>query len=491
MGPGAYDGPMPLRRRLSVALIALLLGACGASSDASQSPAPSKAATPIPVIVDTDVEQSDLAALAILLRDPAIDVRAITIAGTGLVHCSGGRRAVRYVLEELGSPDIPYACGREDGGPDARPFPDEWRATADAAYGLAIPPKALPATPPDAVTLLADAVAASPSAPTIVALGPWTNLEDAFAADPTLADRVAGIHAMLGTIEAPGNVLVDGHTTAEPLEWNAFADPSAVAAVLATDVPVSLVPLDATDDVPFPADLLDRLAADHAAGGADLVYELLVRWPPRTRAAEGQQLWDELAVLALTAPDLVTWEDMDIATVDGPDGTTDGATGIIVSDPAGRPARVATAADGPAVGAALLEALDRGDARITPFAVAGEIAIGFDGTSCTRTADSSGPGFHLVSFTSTAGQPSGVQLGGVRAPATWADLLTTLTTFDFATGVPPEWYIDAASIADASGSGEAITTTVALEAETYGPLCFTGQTPSVTVTPGEPFDIPD
>jgi inosine-uridine nucleoside N-ribohydrolase len=482
---------MPFRRRLPVALIVLLLAACGTSSEATPSPVASEAGARVPVIVDTDVEQSDLAALAILLRDPAIDVRAITIAGTGLVHCSGGRRAIRYVLDELGAPDIPYACGREDGGPDARPFPDEWRATADAAYGLAIPPKALPTTPPDAVTLLGETVAASPSAPTIVALGPWTNLEDAFAADPTLADRVAGIHAMLGTIEAPGNVLVDEHTTAEPLEWNAFADPSAVAAVLATDVPVSLVPLDATDDVPFPADLLDRLAADHGAGGADLVYELLVRWPPRTRAEEGQQLWDELTALALTAPDLVTWEDMDIATVDGPDGSTDGATGIIVRDPAGRPARVATAADRPAVEAALLDALDRGDARITPFAVTGEIAIGFDGTSCTRTADSTGPGFHLVSFTSTAGGPSGVVLGGVRAPATWADLQATLATFDVATGVPPEWYIDAASITDASGSGEAMTTTVALEAATYGPLCFTGQPPDLTVTLGEPFDIPE
>ena len=48
---------------------------------------------------------------------------------------------------------------------------------------------------------------------------------------------------MLGTIEAPRNVYIDGLDGDDPLEWNAFADPSAVSAVLATDIPIDLVPL--------------------------------------------------------------------------------------------------------------------------------------------------------------------------------------------------------------------------------------------------------
>ena len=62
------------------------------------------------------------------------------------------------------------------------------------------------------------------------------------------------------------------------------------------------MPLDATDDVPVPADLADRLTTDHQAAGADLVYELLVRNPERLRPDYGQQLWDELAALTLTEP---------------------------------------------------------------------------------------------------------------------------------------------------------------------------------------------
>ena len=112
----------------------------------------------------------------------------------------------------------------------------------------------------------------------IVTLGPLTNLEDAFAADETLADRLAGVHAMLGTIDAPGNVFVNGLDGKDPFEWNAYADPSAVSAVLASDVPISIVPLDATEDVPVPSGPR-RQAQDRSHGR---------RRRPRLRAPRSQ-----------------------------------------------------------------------------------------------------------------------------------------------------------------------------------------------------------
>jgi len=227
--------------RVIVIGLAVMLAACGPSTG---SPPALRSGEPpttrIPIIVDADFDLSDIAAILILLRDPTVEVRAITITGTGLVHCQAGRLVTRYLIDELGSSDIPFGCGREQGGDDAHQFPDEWRVRADEAFGLNIPPQAEAGVPRDAVAVIAAAVDSSPSAPTIVALGPLTNLEDAFAADATLADRVAGIHAMLGTVDAPGNVFVNGLDGSDPLEWNAYADPSAVAAVFATDVPISI-----------------------------------------------------------------------------------------------------------------------------------------------------------------------------------------------------------------------------------------------------------
>lgn len=479
------------RRTVAAALTAIVLVvACGGSAPTAQPAATASGApnaAPRPIVIDADMDHSDLAAIAILLRDPAVDVRAITISGTGLVHCAGGRRVTRYLLEQMGTTDIPFACGREDGGPDARPFPDEWRAVADDAYGLVIPPQPQAGLPPDATSLFLEAVATSPTAPTVVALGPWTNLEDAFAADPTVAGRIAGIHSMLGVVDASGNVFVDGLGGDDPLEWNAFADPSSVNAVFAADVPIDLVPLDATDDVPVPADLPDRLSADPTAAGADLMIELLTRNPSRLRTDEGQQLWDELAALALTAPDLVTWQDATLTVGEG---------GRLTRDDAGRDTRIAVAADRPAVEAALLSALQRGPARMTPFRLAGEIDATFDGTACraTMSAASTPPvdGLYRLRYTGPSAAPSGVTMVGVVAPKRWSDLVAWIAKVDLATQPePPAWVVMGPSVGDEAGAGTPVSVAGALPAGTVGPVCLSGTWPDLTFVPGTSFEVAD
>jgi inosine-uridine nucleoside N-ribohydrolase len=475
-----------LHRLAAMTLLALLVAGCqptatesGPPSAAAVSPSPSASTPQRPIIIDADMDHSDIAAIMILLRDPSVEVLAIAIDGTGLVHCQGGRLVTRYLLDEFDRSDIPFGCGRENGGPDARPFPDDWRVTADAAYGLDITPKVESGTPRDAADLIREAVDARPGEVTIVALGPLTNLEDAFAADPTLPDRIAGIHAMLGTIEAAGNVYVDG-LTGGAVEWNAYADPSAVEAVFATEIPISIVPLDATDDVPVPADLTERIATDHAAAGADLMVELLLRNPARLNSAEGQQLWDELAALAVSEPHLVTWKDATV-TVDD--------RGRLTTDPAGRPIRYAAAADRAAVETALLEALRRGGPRTTPFELAGEVSVTWDGTTCAGTVEGTDAGLYTVHYQGPAGDPSGVLIGGVRAPHPWTALTDFVTTVDLSSEIAlPDWLIQGGEVSDDQGSGRAADGTVELETETYGPVCVTGEWPDLVFTPGDPFE---
>ena len=63
----------------------------------------------------------DLLALYVILRDPALDVRAIAIDGTGLVHCGAGIRNLRRILAAFDRLDIPFGCGREEPGRTAGP----------------------------------------------------------------------------------------------------------------------------------------------------------------------------------------------------------------------------------------------------------------------------------------------------------------------------------------------------------------------------------
>lgn len=419
---------------------------------------------PRPVIVDADMDISDLFAVAVLLRDPALDVRAIAIDGTGLVRCAGGRRVTRYLLEQLDRTDVPFACGRESVGPNGRPFPAEWRDQADAAYGLDIPPVVGAGMPEEAADLMARVIAASPEPVTIVALGPWTNIADAFAANPALVDDVAGIHAMAGAIDAPGNVLVDGLTEADRLEWNVVADADAFTAVLALDVPVTLVPLDATDDVPVPPDLLERLEEDHAAAGANLAYELLVRFPERL-SLPGGQLWDELAALAVSDPDLVSWADASVSAT---------AAGRIDRDPAGRPIRFASAADRPAVEAALLHALREGAPRADPFAIRGDLTVRWDGTTCRLDEPAGGTGVYRAHLVNESASPAGLAIVSVAAPHAWAELPDVIAALD-PTVEPPAWVVPL-GFAEAAG-GETGSSIVTIGGDPTGPVCVTGEWP--------------
>jgi len=431
------------------------------------------------VIIDADMDISDLFAVAVLLRDPALDVRAIAIDGTGLVHCAGGRRVTRYLLEQLDRADVPFACGREGSGPNGRPFPAEWRDQADAAYGLDIPPVVETGIPEQAADLIARTIAASPGPVTIIALGPWTNIADAFAADPALVDDVAGIHAMAGAIEAPGNVLVDGLTEADRLEWNVVADADAFAAVLALDVSVTLVPLDATDDVPVPPDLLERLEEDHTAAPANLAYELLVRFPERL-SLPGGQLWDELAALAVTDPWLVTWDDATVRVTEA---------GRIDRDTAGRPIRFAAAADREAVETALLGGLRRGGPRADPFAIRGDVTVSWDGERCTT--DDATPetvGVYRAILVNETGASAGLTIVRIAAPHSWDELLALLADYDFESdGAPPDW-IEPVGFAEADG-GASGSGLVDLDAGTTGALCVPGEWPDITFVSGDPFEV--
>jgi hypothetical protein len=260
---------------------ALVLTGCAAPSDADGEvgvPGPPAAATAqlpgaAPVVVDTDLGADDLVALAFLLRHPAVDVRAVTVAATGLVGCDAGVRVLAGLLDALQEPPVPVACGRATPGPDGRAFPAEWRAAAEAGSGVRPVPGPVDDRPAGA--LVAE-LARTVDGLTLVALGPLSTVADVAAAFPAEYARLAGVLAMAGSVDGP---LVDGVA-----EWNAAADPEALAAVLAGPAPLTVVPEDAV-----PAGAPQALAGPvvgTVAAAADLP-----RW------------WDLATAALLVAPD--------------------------------------------------------------------------------------------------------------------------------------------------------------------------------------------
>jgi hypothetical protein len=240
---------------------ALALTGCAAPYDddgevsaTAGQPARPVSATATPVVVDTDLGGDDLAALAFLLRHPDVSVEAITVAGGGLVGCDPGVDIVADLLAALGEPAVPVACGSEpDDGMD---FPEEWRELAESGSGVPRADSRLEAEPEGAAALIARLTKQHDDL-VLVSLGPMTAAADLVESEPKAAARLAGIHAMGGSVEGEP---VDGVA-----EWNAAADQAAFESVLAAGVPLTVVPEDAvptgTPEVLSSAPVVDRVAA--------------------------------------------------------------------------------------------------------------------------------------------------------------------------------------------------------------------------------------
>jgi inosine-uridine nucleoside N-ribohydrolase len=369
----------------------------GAPSPGAPSPAssgPGAGDERLRLVVDTDMAPDDVTAIASLIRDPAVELLAITVAGTGEAHCQGGMFVARSVVTQLGDDQVPVACGRGNPMGEAQPFPDAWRAGADAGNGLTLISPSFAPDPRSAeqvIVELANAEGASGGRLTILTLGTLTNIAAAIELDPTLPERVTLV-SMLGAIEVPGNVTPDvaGGSGPAVAEWNAHADPTAVRLVLDAGFEWTLIPLDATNSVPLTEDLYMDLESDHAAGPADLIFELWSKNP--YMRSSGFYLWDPLAAAAVRDPSIVETRQASIRVVEG--AGLDG--GRLIEDSAGAPVTIARSANREAFETFLLSRLRLGSPRDVTFAPVATLSVTVGDSACAARLDPPSPPAGLI-----------------------------------------------------------------------------------------------
>ena len=326
---------------LSCLALLALLGPVGCGRrPVAPDPAIIQLQLPRPVIFDTDMAHEDMFAALFLLAHPNVDVRAITVTGTGEAHCAPGVARARGLIAVAGREGIPVACGRETPLAGSHEFPAGWRARADAAYGVAIsaPGQAAALSAPD---LIADILRDATGGITIVAVGPLTNLAEVIQNSPELTAAIEGIYVMGGAVGSRGNVGNSGVGIAnEYAEWNIYIDPAAADIVFKAGIPITLVPLDATGDVPITREFYDALADQRNTPTAGLVYDLLTANLDFVGDG-GFQFWDSLTAAIFTDAAIATFEEIPLRVV-----VAEGAeSGRTLQDPDGAMMRVAVAAD--------------------------------------------------------------------------------------------------------------------------------------------------
>jgi inosine-uridine nucleoside N-ribohydrolase len=303
--------------------------------------APAASANPIPVIIDTDMAADDWMAILYLLQRPDIDVLAITVAGTGEAHCGPGVKNAYGLALLSGRYDIPVACGRETPLQGDHVFPEGWRTWVDSLGGLTLPTSQNPGEGMSAVELLTSALDNANGKVTILTLGPLTNLADALQTDPGIAGKIEGVYVMGGAVNVPGNVSDSGATANMVAEYNIYIDPYAANVVFSSSAPVTLVPLDATNQVPFTQDFYLQLQASQLTAEARFLFAV-IDGNKTNFLSGGYYFWDPLAAGILSDNSLAAFQEMPICVVEE-EGSQSGRTQERTDCPM---LRVATAADG-------------------------------------------------------------------------------------------------------------------------------------------------
>lgn len=265
----------------------------------------------VDIVVDCDPGIDDAIALAYLASEQLAG--RLCLAGVTTVHGNvdvtmTGRNAA-FVLDRLGLDDAPVHQGSADpltplgyeldttafhgvdglGGVHDPSHPDRSRpdrVDTDAADGESMDP---------VLETLATATGAGHA---LLALGPLTNVASWFRADPCAPGSLEHLVVMGGAFGTPpGNIT-------SMAEFNFHVDGEAASEVMASGSPITLVPLDTTEQVLIGLDDLVHLSG---APGGRMLREMLsfsIRSHRRHTGVEGCFIHDALAAAVLVDPSL-------------------------------------------------------------------------------------------------------------------------------------------------------------------------------------------
>ena len=292
-------------------------------------------AKPRLIVIDTDPGIDDAIGILLALASPEFNVAGITTVAGNIGIETTTRNACR-LMTFAGREDVPVFQGAAN--PLSRVGPEPLNLHGeDGIGGVALPD---PARLPDsrhAVEWLADVLLDQPAGIVdVLALGPLTNLARLVQEQPEAAGRIGRIIAMGGAIHEHGNV-------GPRSEFNLWADPEAAAVVVASGLPLVLIPLDVTRRVRATREFVETLSAK-GNPMAVMVASLIESCVETATNRESRPLHDPCVMLYALAPELFRIEELRLS-VDT--GASDMAGALTVS-PEGGPVQVALGVDGPA-----------------------------------------------------------------------------------------------------------------------------------------------
>lgn len=268
---------------------------------------------PTPIIIDTDPGVDDALAILLALRSPELQLVGLTtVAGNVSIEQA---TANLYRVLALSKPPAQLLIGQGAAAPIQRALETATHVHGPDGLGeldrfrvrdgrSRYPPVAVPPGLPRAIDVWRLALTRYAHSLTLITLGPLTNLALALESDPKLVRQFRSIICMAGAVAVPGNVT-------PAAEFNVYVDPHAARAVFHAELPVTLIPLDVTEQVTMTRDHIKRLTTNTA----DPVCRFLgdatghaLAFAEQVEGAARFPFHDPLAVAAVFDPSLVRCE---------------------------------------------------------------------------------------------------------------------------------------------------------------------------------------
>ena len=288
------------------------------------------------LLIDTDFHRfaDDHEALA-MLAAPTTAARHSLIGlttVTGNAWASVCAQHARKAAKELGLADLPVCQGAQQPllhrQSDFTHHSRLYGAAFGGAWGNAELLESSPISCPEpcngdgthAVDFIVNALRSAEAPVTILAIGPLTNLALAIRIAPDIVRHIGRLVVMGGAFFVPGNVTPSA-------EFNWWFDPEAAAIVLEEPIPVTVVPLDATDAVVLDESRYHRWQTtfgDHPffRGFHEPKFAKLFRDDP----TYSLPVWDALAAACLIDESVISRSDDLWVTVDCSKGASYGRT---------------------------------------------------------------------------------------------------------------------------------------------------------------------
>lgn len=243
--------------------------------------------------IDTDMGNDDIMALAMLNQPPSINIKAISLVN-GVSRVKKGLSNLKGVLEYLKLNPLLFEDTSIKKYPYKLEFPKQDINRAEELTLLGnLPIKPLETKADDLKNLLSTL----PDLSVLLALGPLTNIAKLMQSSPDLFNKkVTKIILMGGGIEK-GNV--------PPLrlaEYNIALDAEAAKKVFNFDIPITMVGIDATSQVPCTDEYKQRvkkLKPNNPAGS--VLQEMILN-----NEGDFDQFYDPLAAAVLLQPNIAS-----------------------------------------------------------------------------------------------------------------------------------------------------------------------------------------